>query len=123
MSKSPLSEIWFHENTSNFYTIANDFVFQDGDYPIQRFDGVLKNVNEESIKSFQAEQASIEESLKNHYESAKKALSKAMSALTQFAALTNPEGSDAMEKLFNTIGLKEMVRSGKLVMARGTHKT
>ena len=30
---------------------------------------------------------------------------------------------DAMEKLFNTIGLKEMVRSGKLVMARGTNKT
>jgi len=30
---------------------------------------------------------------------------------------------DAMEKLFNTIGLKQMVRSGKLVMARGTNKT
>lgn len=30
---------------------------------------------------------------------------------------------DAMERLFNTMGLSEMVRSGKLVMARGTNKT
>ncbi|MBF0236218.1 MAG: acetolactate synthase small subunit [SAR324 cluster bacterium] len=30
---------------------------------------------------------------------------------------------DAIEKLFGTLGILEMVRSGKLIMARGTDKT
>jgi acetolactate synthase-1/3 small subunit len=38
-------------------------------------------------------------------------------------ATGNSSKIDAMEKLFQTMGLSEMVRSGKLVMARGTEKT
>lgn len=101
MSKSPISEIWFHETSKTFFSIPSEVQFLPGDFELQRFDGVHKKVQAEALESYKIPAENAEERLTEHYEVAKKSLSKAMSAMTQFSILTNKAGHSDFNNLFD----------------------
>ena len=100
MSTNPLSELWFHQESKTFYQVPSDLKFLPGEYSLQRFDGVEKKILEKSIDQYKAENESVEKILKAHYEITKKAAAKAISALTQFSALTNKATTEDFENMF-----------------------
>ncbi len=100
MPNAPTSEIWFHEESKTFYKIPGTIVFLKGDYPVKRFDGVAKTVQAAPIKSYEISAEEAEVLLKTHYETAKKVLSKAMSAMTQFSLLTNKAAHEDFSSMF-----------------------
>jgi hypothetical protein len=89
MSDSAINNIWYHEPTKTFYEVPKSVKFQTGNYLIQRFDGVLKNVDETPLNNYLIENDKVEVMLNSEYETAKKVITKATNALTQFSILTN----------------------------------
>lgn len=101
MSTSPLLEIWFHESSKTFFSIPTEVQFLPGEFVLQRFDGVHKNVQVEALEAYKISINNAEETLKAYYDEAKKKLSNAMNAMTQFSMLTNKAGHSDFENLFN----------------------
>lgn len=97
MSDSALNTIWYHEPTKAFYQIPKTIKFLPGSYLIQRFDGVLKNVDQTPLERYLFESDKVEEILNTEFEAAKKVISKVTNALTQFSILTNRSAHSDMD--------------------------
>jgi len=88
MSANPIKTIWYNESSSSFYRIAEEVKFLEGNYLLQRFDGVLKKVDERSLANYKIEAGQVEKLLSEEFEQAKKTISRVTNALSQFALLT-----------------------------------
>lgn len=86
--KTEHTHIWFHRETSTFYQIPETVFFLPGNYLLERFDGVKKEVQPEELRNYEVAQTRAEQHLKEAYEEAMKVAKTNLKYLAHFAELT-----------------------------------
>lgn len=105
-------KIWFHRETVTFYAIPKDERFEKGDYLLERFDGVQKQVRQQQIDGFSISAEEAKTQLRAAYDKAMELANKQFSALTQFMDLT---GADVQEALGGMAGEAAGFPGGDLI--------
>lgn len=82
MSASPIKIIWYNEASRNFYSVPEYVEFLQGNYLFQRFDGVLKKVDETALSAYKVEANEVEKLLNNEFEQAKKRINRKLTLIT-----------------------------------------
>lgn len=97
---SPQKHVWFHRETMTYYLIASDVLFIEGDYELERFDGITKSVSDSGLEEHTISQEEAEKALREEYDAAMRIARTKMKALARFADLSGKGANNEWKDFF-----------------------